>query len=188
MSGLTLVPWVAAFGAAGQVVRRLPDQLRRHAPAAGCALLSCAFAATSGALFAGDRHELLLGAVFAAGGLGLGTQFSALVGHLTSAVPADYAPDISGVSTTMMQIGGAIGVAAFGTLYLALGGAAAGAGTAAGTATHAFAVVSAAYAGVGLVATAAAWAATRPARPSLRRVQQPARGQHHPQVAPAKRG
>ena len=163
VSGLTLVPWVAAFGAAGQLVRRLSTRRRHLAPAAGCALLTTAFAATSAALLAGQPSELLLGLLFAAGGLGLGTQFSALLGHLTAAVPPDHAPDISGVSTTMMQIGGTIGVAAFGTLYLGLAGAAgAGAGTAA--ATHAFAVVTGAFAGVGVVATATAYAATGPAR------------------------
>jgi MFS family permease len=189
ISGLTLVPWVAAFGAAGQLVRRLPDRARRLAPAAGCALLTAAFLATSAALFAGDHGEVLLSVLFAAGGLGLGTQFSALVGHLTGVVPPDYAPDISGVSTTMMQIGGAIGVATFGTLYLGLAGVArAGTGTAA--ATHAFAVVTGALAAVGAVAMATAYAATRLPRParSLGRVQQRAGGQHHAQIAPAKRG
>jgi hypothetical protein len=85
-SGLTLVPWVAAFGLAGQLVCRLPPRLLPRAPAAGC----------------------------------LGIQFSALLAHVTNAVPAEFAPDISGVSTTTLQIGGAVGVAAFGTLYLSL--------------------------------------------------------------------
>jgi MFS family permease len=187
VSGLTLVPWVAAFGLAGQIVRRLPDRLRPLAPAAGCALLTGAYATTSAALFAGAHGELLLIALFAAGGLGLGTQFGALVGHLTSAVPADYAPDISGISTTMMQVGGAVGVAAFGTLYLGLGH------TGMEAATHAFAVVTAAFAGVGLLATATAYWATRGARPRTRvrraGVQQRSRREHHhPEIATAKRG
>jgi MFS family permease len=186
VSGLTLVPWVSAFGAAGQLLRRLPRALHRHAPAAGCALLTAGFAGTSGALLAGWHGEVLLGAVFAAGGLGLGTQFSAQLGHLTESVPSDYAADISGVSTTLMQIGGAIAVAAFGTLYLALAGATPGAGGPAGAATHAFAVVTGALAGAGLLATVAARAAARPA--SLGGVRLGAGRHHHAQVAPAKRG
>jgi len=189
VSGLTLVPWVAAFGAAGQLVRRLPDRTRRLAPAAGCALLTCAFAGTSAALFAQGAGELLLAALFALGGLGLGTQFSALIGHLTANVSPDYAPDISGVSTTMMQIGAAIAVAGFGTLYLGLAGAAPGAGAgmaaAPGASTHAFAVVTAAYAAMALVATAAAYLATRTAR-ALGGLKQRPGGQHHAQIAPAK--
>ncbi len=70
-SGLILIPWVTAFGAAGQIIRRLPAR-----PAA-------------------------------------------MLAHLTSAVPAGHAPDINGVFTTTAQIGGSIGVAGFGSLYLA---------------------------------------------------------------------
>ena len=54
------------------------------------------------------------------GGLGLGIQFSALIRRLTTVAPAEYAADISGVSTTTLQIGATIGVRAFGTLYLRL--------------------------------------------------------------------
>ncbi|MDQ2761409.1 MAG: MFS transporter [Actinomycetota bacterium] len=120
VSGLTLVAWVAAFGVAGQIVRRLPTRALRLAPAAGCLLLTASYLALSAALFSGDHGEALLVVVLGAGGLGLGIQFSALLGHLTNAVPAEYAPDISGVTTTGIQIGGAIGVAALGTLYLSL--------------------------------------------------------------------
>ena len=145
LSGLTLVPWVVAFGAAGQLVRRVPERARPLVPSAGCALLAAAYVAISAALF-GDRHgEALLLVVLAAGGLGLGIQFSALIAHLSNAVPPRYAPDISGVSSTLMQIGGTVGVAAFGTLYL---------GLAADGATHAFAVVTAAFAAAALLAAA----------------------------------
>ncbi len=90
------------------------------------------------------------------GGLGLGIQFSTLIGHLTTAVPTDYAPDISGVSTTTLQVGGALGVAALGTLYLSL------TPTGAGAATHAFAVTTAAFAAIALLAAAMAHHATHP--------------------------
>jgi MFS family permease len=150
LSGLTLVPWVAAFGAAGQLVRRLPARVRPLIPSAGCALLATAYVVISAALFDGRHGEVLLLAVLAAGGLGLGVQFSGLIAHLSSAVPRLYAPDISGVSTTLMQIGGTVGVAAFGTLYL---------GLATAGATHAFAVVTAAFAAAALIASAAAYSA-----------------------------
>jgi MFS family permease len=155
LSGLTLVPWVVAFGAAGQLVRRVPERARPLVPSAGCALLAAAYVAISAALF-GDRHgEALLLVVLAAGGLGLGIQFSALIAHLSNAVPPRYAPDISGVSSTLMQIGGTVGVAAFGTLYL---------GLAADGATHAFAVVTAAFAAAALLAAAAAYRSTASGR------------------------
>jgi MFS family permease len=156
ISGLTLVPWVAAFGLAGQLVRRVPERVRPIVPSAGCALLAGAYVAISLALF-GDRHgEALLLVVLAAGGLGLGIQFSALIAHLSNAVPPRYAPDISGVSTTLMQVGGTVGVAAFGTLYL---------GLATGDATHAFAIVTAAFAAAALLAAVAAYRSTASTRP-----------------------
>ena len=70
-------------------------------------------------------------------------------------MPPRYARDISGVSSTLMQIGGTVGVAAFGTLYL---------GLAADGATHAFAVVTAAFAGAALLAAAAAYRSTASGR------------------------
>jgi MFS family permease len=152
VSGLTLVSWVAAFGAAGQIVRRLPARVGPRVAPAGCLLLAGAYVALSASLFA-DRHpEALLVVLLGAGGLGLGTQYIALIAHLTSAVAARYAPDISGVTTTTTQIAGAVGIAAFGTVYLSL--------AADGTATHAFAVVTAAFAAIAVLAALLAHGAT----------------------------
>jgi MFS family permease len=151
VSGLSLVPWVAAFGLAGQVVRRLPPHRAAQAPAAGCLLLAAGYAAISLMLFGGRPPAALLTVLLGAGGFGLGIQFSALIARITEAVPADYAADISGVSTTTLQIGGALGVAVFGTLYLGLASGA--------DATHAFAITTAAFAGVALLAAAAAFRA-----------------------------
>jgi MFS family permease len=156
VSGLTLLPWVAAFGLGGQLVRRLPARAAPIAPVAGCLLLSAAYAAIAAALFTGHHGEPLLAMLLGAGGLGLGIQFNALIAHLTTIVPADYAPDVSGVTTTTLQIGGAVGVAAFGTLYLSMSNQGSG-----GHATHAFAVTTAAFTVIGLLASAAAHRATR---------------------------
>jgi MFS family permease len=160
ISGLALVPWVAAFGLAGQLVRRLPPRMAPLTPAAGCLLLAAAYSAISVMLFSGHHVQALLIVLLGVGGLGLGIQFSALIRHLTTAVPPVYAADISGVSTTALQIGAAIGVAAFGTLYLSLT-----AQQGARPATHAFAITTAAFAVVALLATATAALTTRQARP-----------------------
>jgi hypothetical protein len=98
-----------------------------------CLLLALAYAAMSAALFICQHGETLLIVLLGLGGLGLGIQFSALIVHLTTVVPADFASDISGVSTATLQIGAAIGVAAIGTLYLGLDAPAT-----TGHATHAF--------------------------------------------------
>jgi hypothetical protein len=151
-SGLTLVSWVVAFGAAGQIVRRLPPRLGPLAAPAGCLLLAGAYVALSASLFAGRHAEALLVLVLAAGGLGLGTQFSALIVHLTNAVSEGYAHDISGVTTTTTTIAGAIAIAAFGTAYLSLASA--------GSATHAFAIVTAGFAAIAALAALLAHGAT----------------------------
>jgi hypothetical protein len=154
-SGLTLVSWVAAFGAAGQIVRRLPARFASCVAPAGCRLLLAgAYVALSASLFAGEPPEALLVALLGVGGLGLGTQFSGLIAHLTGAVSARYAPDVSGVTTTTMQIAGALGVAAFGTVYLGLASD--------GAATQAFAVVTAGFAAIAVLAAGLAAGATRP--------------------------
>lgn len=155
-SALTLVPWMVAFGLAGQIVRRLPARLAPAAPVAGCLLLSAAYASTSALLFTGHQGgPLLVVLLGAGGGLGMGVQFSALIGHLTAVVPAGYAPDISGVITTTTQVGGALCVAAFGTLYLTLDDRVGGHHP-----SHAFAVTTAAFTGVALLAAATAYRAT----------------------------
>jgi predicted MFS family arabinose efflux permease len=151
VSGLALVPCVMAFGLAGQLVRRLPPRMAAFTPGAGCLLLAAAYSAISIMLFTGHHVQALLIVLLGAGGLGLGIQFSALIRHLTTAVPAEYAADISGVSTTALQIGAAISVAAFGTLYLSLTSR-----DGVGPATHAFAITTAALAVVALLATATA--------------------------------
>jgi len=154
-SGLTLVPWVAAFGFAGQVVRRVPARLESSAAPAGCAILAVAYLAISVSLFADQRGQALLIVLLGFGGFGLGIQFSALIAHLTNSVPDRYAPDITGVTTTISQIGGAIGVAALGTLYFSL---ASQSGPV--HATHAFALVTAGLAAGALLASAMAFRST----------------------------
>jgi hypothetical protein len=157
VSGLILIPWVTAFGAAGQITRRLPARRTAVLPAAGFLLLTAAYAAIGAALLGGVLSEGLLAALFVAGGLGLGTVFTTLLGRLTSAVPARHAPDISGVFTTTGQIGGSIGVAGFGSLYLATASGASGG--------RAFGVTALALAGAALLGTVPAWLATRTAAP-----------------------
>jgi MFS family permease len=163
VSGLTLVPWVAAFGLAGQVVRRTGD--RPWVPAAGCLLLAVSFAGISAGIFGGFGGEALLAPLFGLGGLGLGIEFAAQAGRLTAAVEPRYAADISGASSTLIQIGGAIGVAAVGALYLAgtRGARSVGTGAHAIASAHAFAVTTGVLAGVAVLAAATAWRASAPA-------------------------
>jgi MFS family permease len=152
-SGLTLVSWVAAFGVAGQLIRRWGARLGTRAPLTGCLVMTAAYVAIGALLLARPWPEAPMIVALGAGGLGLGIQFSSMLAHLTASVTPRHAPDISGVFTTVMQVAGAIGVAAFGSAYLSM--------ATAGNAAHAFAVVTAGFALVALLAAAMAHRAVR---------------------------
>jgi MFS family permease len=158
-SGLLLVPWVAAFGLAGRVIRLVPPALSRWLPVAGAVLMAAAFAGFA----VGARGPALLAPLFALGGLGLGTQFASLTAVMTAAVPARYAADISGVFSTVIQIGGLISVAGVGAVYLDL--------AARSRPAHAFAL--AAFVMLALTISSIVWCflATRP-RPPVRQAEE----------------
>jgi MFS family permease len=158
ISGLTLVPWVAAFGLAGQIPRLLPTRFARWAPLGGNLILVVAYAALGVVSLAGSHDEVLLLTLLAVGGFGLGVQFSSILGHVTSSVDPEHAPEISGAGNTMQQIGGALGVAGFGSLYLGQ------TGVGVTDAAHAFGVVAVGLAALALLAAVAAWLAIRPPR------------------------
>ncbi|WP_216857986.1 MFS transporter [Actinomadura verrucosospora] len=143
-SGLVLVPWVAAFGVGGPLLPRLPARITAHAPVAGYLLLAAVYLAVGLARPDGAPLAVLLGF----GGLGLGLGFASQLGRATADAPARFAPDLSGLINTNSQLSAVAGVAAFGTLYLGLGG----------PPRHAFTVVMAAFAGTALAACAAAFA------------------------------
>jgi MFS family permease len=166
VSGLLLVPWVAAFGLAGQLIRRFPQRWQRNVPVAGYLLLAAAYLAIAATVWAGHPDDLVLLVLLGIGGLGLGTGFVTLLGHLTNATPGRYASDISGVSTTTLQIGGALGVATVGSLYLSL------TGNHNAQAGHAFAVTVLVLAAISLLSALCAVAAVRV--PASRQARQPA--------------
>jgi len=170
VSGLTLVPWVAAFAIPGRVLGRLPARARPLLPMIGCVILAAAYASISASMLTGVRPEALLLGLLALGGFGIGTSFSSILVHLTAAATPRYAADISGVFSTSVQIAGAVGVAAFGTLYLSQTGHP---GPVA--ASHAFGVVTAVFAFVALIAGGAGYRATR---------QPPAAGRIRPVTSP----
>jgi predicted MFS family arabinose efflux permease len=155
VSGLTLLPWVVAFALPGRLQGQLPGRWRPLLPLAGCLSLATAYGAIAVSMFTGERPAALLLGLLALGGLGLGTNFSSMLVHVTAAVAPRHAADISGTFTTSVQVAGTLGVAAFGSLYLSLlthPGAA--------QASHAFGVVTVVFAFVALTASPMAYRAT----------------------------
>jgi MFS family permease len=162
-SGLTLLPWVSAFGIPGRLLGRVPAGVTRAVPMTGCLILAGAYLAISASMFTGVHPEAVVVVLLALGGFGLGTVFSSILAHLTTAATPRYAADISGVFTTGSQVAGAIGIAGFGTLYLSQVS-----DRGAGQSAHAFAIITAAFAGVALIAAATAHKATHvPARQAV---------------------
>ena len=154
LSGLTLVPWVAAFGVPGRLMNRLSARVRRQMPWVGCTLMALAFTGLALTTAAGLEPGAVFLALMALGGFGLGSNFSAILVHLTTTVSPHNAPDISGVFTTTSQIAGSIGVAALGTAFVATSS-----GSGSGAA-HGFTVVTALCAVVGLAAAATGYRAS----------------------------
>jgi predicted MFS family arabinose efflux permease len=157
-SGLALVSWVAAFGVPGPVLGRVTTRTRVMAAPAGAGLLAAGFAAIGLTLLAGVTSGVLLMALLGVAGLGLGTGFTGMLGHLISAVDGEHASDISGLFNTATRVGGVIGTAAFGTLYLGL----VHGSSSTGPATRGFAVVCLTLAGTALAAAVMAAVAVRP--------------------------
>jgi hypothetical protein len=151
-SGLALVPWVAAFGVAGQVVRRLQARQIRLAAPVGYVVLTSAFLGVATLLATGHQAGLALSAVLGFAGFGIGLAFSSLIARLTDTVAQRYAPDLSGLVTTSAQLFGVAGVATFGTAYV---------GLADSGAKHAFTVISLALAAFAVVAVATSVRAAR---------------------------
>ena len=119
-SGLLPVAWVATFALAGPALSRMGPHTRRLAAPVGGVLMAISFAGV--ALGADVRSTGLLVVLLGIGGLGYGSAFSGTLAHLTESVEPRYAPDVSGLFNTTLQIGGTLGVAVFGTVYLDLAG------------------------------------------------------------------
>jgi MFS family permease len=137
-SGMTLVSWVSAFGVAGLLVRRIPT---RFAPAIGAVLMTGTFVALALVVARHEPGGVLLMTLLGLGGFGLGFVANGMTAHLTSSVDVRHAADLSGALLTTNQLSGALGIAAFGSVYIGL--APGPGGTAAG---HAFTAVLAAFA------------------------------------------
>lgn len=118
-AGLTLAPAAAAFGVVGLTWRRRPARLQRLLIPGGFLLAAAASVAMGGLLSGGDAGGWALYPALAAMGAGLALAFSpALTGALARVRPEDAA-DASGLLATVTQLGQLIGVASFGTLFLA---------------------------------------------------------------------
>ena len=119
-AGLTLAPCALVFGACGYFWRRLPASSQHLLAPLGCLVAVGGYLAVAADLHSAGRGGLLLQLTLIVTGAALALGFSPLVTHSLVRVPLQHAADASGLLTTTIQLGQAVGVATFGSLFLAL--------------------------------------------------------------------
>ena len=122
-AGLTFAPCALVFGACGYFWRRLPERVHDVLAPAGCLVAVGGYLGIAAALYSGGRggvQQAALQAALVLTGAALALGFSPLVTHGLVRVPLRHAADASGLLTTTIQLGQAIGVATFGSLFLTL--------------------------------------------------------------------
>src|SRR6201996_2778305 len=148
-AGLTFAPSALVFGLVGYFWNRLPVRLHPLLTPLGCLAAVLAYVLLGLDLAAGGRGGALLVVILVLLGGSLAAGFSPLVTHSLMQVPVAEAADASGLLTTTLQLGQAVGVATFGSVFLSLAAHPPGGG-------HAVAVTMywvAAVLGVGAVAS-----------------------------------
>jgi hypothetical protein len=109
-----------AFGLCGYFWRRLPAAAHYLLPPLGCLVGGLGYAALGFGLRSGGAVGPLAQACLVVTGVGLALGFSPLVTHALVRVPVHKAADASGLLTTAFQLGQAVGVAVFGSVFLTL--------------------------------------------------------------------
>ena len=152
-AGLTFAPCALVFGACGYFWRRLPASWHHLLAPLGCLVAVGGYLAVASVLRSGGPGGFSLQAGLIVTGAALALGFSPLVTYALVGVPLRHAADASGVLTTTIQLGQAVGVATFGSLFLTLD---AGRGaTASAVSGHALAVTMSWLAGAMLLAVGA---------------------------------
>ena len=152
-AGLTFAPCALVFGACGYFWRRLPASWHHRLAPLGCLVAVGGYLAVASVLRSGGPGGFMLQAGLMVTGAALALGFSPLVTYALVGVPLRHAADASGVLTTTIQLGQAVGVATFGSLFLTLD---AGRGaTASAVSGHALAVTMSWLAGAMLLAVGA---------------------------------
>jgi len=119
-AGLTFAPCALVFGACGYFWRRLPGSWHPLLAPLGCLVAVGGYLAVAAVLRSGGQGGMPLQVALVVTGAALALGFSPLVTHALVKVPLRQAADASGLLTTTIQLGQAVGVATFGSLFLTL--------------------------------------------------------------------
>ncbi len=163
-AGLTFAPCAVVFGVCGFFWSRLPLRLHHWLTPVACTAAAAMYVLLGRDLAGGTSGGVAFQVILVVLGGGLALGFSPLVTHSLMHVPVAAAADASGLLTTTLQLGQAVGVAVFGSVFLTLAGRAGGDASASG---HALAVTMycvAAVLAVGVVASLPLTSVVRRAR------------------------
>jgi len=119
-AGLTFAPCALVFGVCGYFWRRLPSSWHHLLAPVGCLVAVGGYLAVASVLRSGGTGGVPLQVAMVVTGVALALGFSPLVTHALVRVPMRQAADASGLLTTTIQLGQAVGVATFGSLFLTL--------------------------------------------------------------------
>lgn len=114
-AGAMPIAFMVTFSLSGPILGRLEVRVRRLAARVGALVFAATFV---GLALGGARSTVWLLVLLGIAGISYGGAYSGVLAYLTESVETGYAPDVSGLFNTMLQVGGTIGVAAFGTVYL----------------------------------------------------------------------
>lgn len=117
-AGLTFAPAGIGFGLLSMWWRRLPKRWHHALTSVGLVVAAAMYAAIGFDLHGGGSGGVMLMAILAACGAGLGITFGSVVTHALVNVPPASAADVSGLLTTTLQLSQVLGVAILGSIYL----------------------------------------------------------------------
>jgi MFS family permease len=119
-TGLTFAPCAVGFGLSSMYWQRLPQRVQHWISPVGL-LVACVGYLGVAALMSGLATDgWAFGLVMFGCGLGFGGVTSPLLATALTHVPASEAADASGLLVTLIQLAIVVGVATYGTLYLAV--------------------------------------------------------------------
>lgn len=117
-SGLTFAPFAAAFAAASLGHPKLSPRAQTRTPALGLWILAVSYAALGVVNRSGGWSDAPSTVILLFAGAGFGIGFSPMIGRAVANTPTRLTPEASGLISTTVQLGFAIGTATLGTYHL----------------------------------------------------------------------
>ncbi|MEO7715042.1 MAG: MFS transporter [Capsulimonas sp.] len=167
-SGFAIMPFAGGFFAASLLSAAVAKRVGANILQIGFGLLSAGFAGTALALHGGWRPGIIFYASLLCAGMGQGFVLPSVVRTVLSSVDADQAGLASGVVTSTLQIGSAVGVAALGGVFFSVLGNHTGPAAYGGAFAHTMLVLSGLQFFCLLLASFAASKINRPERAGFR--------------------